>query len=239
MIGDKDALERSKVEEEWDQYWTKASDKSKSAYDLIAHFYRRYLIKRTLNHFIKKNFQKGEKLLHAGCGSGEVDEDVTKLFPVTALDISNKALERYKHNNPDTEVINGDIFSLPFPAESFQGIYNLGVMEHFTKEQIHEILNEFRRVIKKNGKIVLFWPPSFGATVIALDSIHFFLHKILRSKTILHPLEISRIQSRKHARKILQQAGFTLEKFYFGPKDGFTHAILVASPNAHLDPHKT
>ena len=54
----------------------------------------------------------------------------------------------------------GNIFNLKKSKQkNFDGIYNLGVMEHFLEDDILKILNEFNKVLKINGKIILFWPP--------------------------------------------------------------------------------
>jgi predicted SAM-dependent methyltransferase len=101
-------------------------------------------------------------------------------------------------------------------------------MEHFTKEEDGKILKELSRVLKPNGKIVLFWPPKYGPTVLFLNSTHFILNKILHKNIRLHPEEISLVQSKKQVAEILKENGFKLLKFYFGPQDLFTHCIVVA-----------
>ena len=163
-------------------------------YGLVAAFYRIFIIKPSLNYFLYKYFDRKSKLLHAGCGGGQVDIDLSKNLKITALDISALALNQYKKNNPNVEkLIHGSILSIPAKKSSYDGIYNLGVMEHFTKDEIMNILKEFHRVLKPNGVIVLFWPPEFGLSVKFLKFAHFILNKIFKKKIALHPDEISRI----------------------------------------------
>ena len=51
---------------------------------------------------------------------------------ICAFDISRKALESYKKNNSSPyELIQGSVFKTEFEDNKFDGIYNLGVMEHF------------------------------------------------------------------------------------------------------------
>ena len=53
--------------------------------------------------------------MHAGCGSGQVDVDLVKKAKLTVIDISPKALEKYKVNHDkNVEIIHGDIFKMPF-----------------------------------------------------------------------------------------------------------------------------
>jgi SAM-dependent methyltransferase len=220
---------RLQEEKDWDEYWTKKQTISQTVYRLIASFYRQYIIKRSLNHFIEKEFKTGAKLLHAGSGSGQVDEDIIKKYEITALDISSEALKLYKfYNGVKAKLMLASIFDIKAKPATFEGIYNLGVMEHFTRQEDIKILKEFKRVLKPNGKIILFWPPRFGPTVIFLNSTHFILNNIFKRNIRLHPDEISLIKSKKHVENVLKEAGFKLDKLYFGPRDLFTYRVVVA-----------
>lgn len=218
------------VEEDWDIYWADKDRPSNEVYDFLSGIYRRLIVKTILNHFIRKHFAKGQKVLHAGCGSGQVDVDIRDLIDITALDISAHALKIYRKVNGDKcKTIQGNIFALPFEDNSFDGLYNLGVIEHFTPEEIQQILAECKRVLKPGGKIVVLWPPVFGFTVFVLDTAHFILNKIFRQKVKLHPDEITRVRSRKHATETFQKAGFDIIEYYFGMRDLFTQAVVVGS----------
>jgi SAM-dependent methyltransferase len=223
-------LEKAKKEEkEWDKYWTKRQNLYQSVYRIIASLYRTFIIKNALNFFIEKEFQKGSLLLHAGSGSGQVDKDLVRNFDIVALDISSQALKLYKINNGESvKVLKASIFDIPQKPETFDGIYNLGVHEHFLSSENEKIFKEFSRVLKPKGKIVLFWPPKYGFSVIFLNTLHFILNEILRKNIRLHPKEVSLIESKKQANEILKNAGFKLVEYYFGPKDLFTHIVLVA-----------
>lgn len=220
---------KTDVESEWDDYWKFQRKNRKILYDTIAIFYRKYIIRQNLNRHIKSNFKKNENVLHAGSGGGQVDADIVKYIKITGLDISTGALNLYKRQYGDKcQIIHGSIFDIPAKKGEFDGIYNLGVMEHFTEKEIIKILKEFNRVLKKNGKIILFWPPAFGISVIFLNSMHFILNNILRKKIRLHPEEITKVKSRKQIKKLLLESGFELNKFSFGPRDLFTYVIIVA-----------
>jgi SAM-dependent methyltransferase len=216
-------------EKEWDKYWTKRKSIPQQLYRAIASFYRDSIIKQAVNYFLGHEFKKGVKLLHAGSGAGQVDKDVVSQFNITALDISGEALRLYKLcNGAKAKTLKASIFDIPAKTSTFDGIYNLGVMEHFTREEDEKILLELKRVLKPKGKIVLFWPPKFGLSVIFLNTTHFILNNALRRNIRLHPEEISLIQNKKHVQEILKKCGFKLLKFYFGPRDFFTHCVVVA-----------
>ena len=217
---------------DWNVYWSKKKKTSYRIYDLIAVFCRKFIIKRTLNHFIKKYFEAGNNILHAGCGSGMVDKDVGHWMNISALDISYSALNIYRqHNRNAPKLICGDIFHIPIKNESFDGIYNLGVMEHFSVEEIHKILQEFYRILKPKKKMVIFWAPEFGSSVAFLKLIHYIFNNLLKRNVKLHPAEITRVRSQEQVKNIFTEANFKILKYYFGVRDLFIHSIIVVEKN--------
>lgn len=212
----------------WDAYWEVKKSGWSFVYDLVADVYRKLLIRPSLNYFIKKSFKKDSTLLHAGCGGGQVDLEIREYADITPLDISVNALNWYRRVNGDCKVIHGSIFQIPVAENSFDGIYNLGVMEHFTEDEISKILIEFRRVIKPEGKIVLFWPPEFGLSVNFFKLLKRMLGFFGRKDAKFHPDEITRVRSKKHVTDMLNKNGFTISEYKFGLKDLYTQVMIVA-----------
>ncbi|MEO7503479.1 MAG: glycosyltransferase [Gemmatimonadaceae bacterium] len=213
----------------WDSYWDEQERPSSMAYAAIAELYRVSVIKPQLEKAVFRNFAVGAHLLHAGCGSGQVDMALQGRVKITAVDISPSALRVYQRNNPAAfGVRHVDILNLPFAPDTFDGIYNLGVLEHFTSEQIHQILAQFHRVLKPDGRLVIFWPHAHATSVAVLKGVHWLLNDVLKKPTKLHPPEISPIRSKEHAEGLVQEAGFRLIDYYFGPRDVFVQAIIVA-----------
>lgn len=216
----------------WDEYWsgkeTKKSDRK--LYDLIAQFYRKFLIRPTLNHFIRKYFKPGSQVLHAGCGSGQVDADIREYVNITGMDISVNALRVFEYESQGkAKSLHGSIFEIPLPNCSMDGIYNLGVMEHFTHDEIDKILGQFKRVLRDNGKMILLWPPEFGLSVIFFKVLKFIIVALTGKKDVkFHPDEVSRIQSKKEARAILARNGLEMVEYSFSVRDIFTYSVLVA-----------
>ena len=213
----------------WDDYWEQQKGTGGLLYDTIAAFYRKFIIKPTLNYFIKKYFSANSQILHAGCGGGQVDTDISQYISITGLDISIKALNFYKKTHQGRcSVLHGSIFEIPLKDQSVDGIYNLGVMEHFTEEDIHKILREFYRVLKPKGRMVIFWPPEFGLSVVFLKGVKFFLENVMGKKNVkIHPDEITRVQSQKHVENLFKANGFSILRYYFGMKDFFTYSVIV------------
>jgi dolichol-phosphate mannosyltransferase len=214
----------------WDEYWKKKAGRTTAAYDLIATLYRNKVIKPRLEAVISKEFDRGAKLLHAGCGSGQVDAGLHDHAEITAIDISPSALQLYKHHNPQAgEVRHASIFDLPFPSNSFDGAYNLGVVEHFEADELTRAFTEMHRVLKPGGKLVVFWPHARATSVAFLKASHWLLNDVLNRGVRFHPPEVSLVHSQREASDILATGGFSLDSYDFGPKDGFIQAVVVAT----------
>ena len=214
----------------WDAYWNESGETSNPVYETIAGLYRRWVIKRNLEKIIRQVFRRGSSLLHAGCGSGQVDTEIQNYMRITGLDISKGALDLYSRNNKDAvAIVHGSLFEMPFADREFDGIYNLGVMEHFTDEEIRRILGEFHRVLKPYGKIILFWPHSKAPSVFILNTCHRILRSCLGSHKRLHPPEVSLFSSREETARKLLQSKFQLDEVRFGVSDLWIQAVVIAS----------
>jgi ubiquinone/menaquinone biosynthesis C-methylase UbiE len=213
--------------QEWDKYWAKDQKAYNYIYDSVAVFYRKHIIRPYLKRYFDTYFIKDSVILHAGCGGGQVEEGFDKSITIIGMDISHNALTLYSQYHGLSSLILGDITSIGIKNEALDGIYNLGVMEHFSEDEIHTIFREFHRILKKKGVIVVFWPPKFGLTVIVLKIVHFFLISVLRKNVQLHPLEPSLIKSRAHVEQFVKKAGFGLKEINFSLADVYTYMVVV------------
>ncbi|MEO5818702.1 MAG: glycosyltransferase [Gemmatimonadaceae bacterium] len=212
----------------WDAYWSHSREMSKRMYAVIASIYRRAFIKPRLHRVLGRNFGRGAQLLHAGCGGGQVDSGLHERMRITALDISPDALQLYQENNPSAfRIQHGDILELPYRDGSFDGYYSLGVIEHFTETEIRRILSEAFRLLRPDGKLVLFWPHAKATSVRVLGMAHKLLARS-GNGTTLHPAEISLLESRTMAAAWLERSGFKMTSYDFGAKDLWIQAVIVA-----------
>ena len=217
----------------WDEYWNDKSHRLGDLYDVVAALYRRLMIEGRLHRWLARHFPVGGSLLHAGCGSGQMDGELHRRWRITAIDISRPALERYARNNPQAyRIEQADIMRLPFEPGAFDGVFNLGVLEHFGGAEIRAILAEFHRILKPGGTIVLFWPHRRGSSVLFLNLVHRLFRMLGRPDVRLHPHEISLIRSRRDVTMLLERAGFRLIDYDFGMRDLFVQCVIVASKPA-------
>jgi dolichol-phosphate mannosyltransferase len=223
---------------EWDSYWTLDLRFKPTIFSILAGFYRRLLIRPALEWSLRKYFPEKSLLLHTGCGSGQVDARITSKFDITALDLSRRGLEVYLANNGDfSKVVLGSLFSLPFPDNAFDGIYNLGVMEHFREDEIQTILRESARVLKPGGKLLMWWPPEYGSSTILFKIIEkISRHFRKATHTPLVPPEVSRLKSEAWARERVEDAGLRFCACHFGPRDLFTQVLVVAQKTHIQEP---
>jgi dolichol-phosphate mannosyltransferase len=213
----------------WDNYWEMKTKPATRAYEMIASIYRISVIRSQLRRALARTYERGSSLLHAGCGSGQVDQGMHGRFSITAVDISPPALNLYARNNPDARAIrHASILSLPFPDASFDGVYNLGVLEHFTRSEIAAVLTEFRRVLKPDGRLLIFWPHSRATSVAVLGAAHWVMEKTGDEATRLHPPEVSLLKSKRWVEQLLRDSGLRLVHYAFGPRDFFVQAVLTA-----------
>jgi dolichol-phosphate mannosyltransferase len=212
----------------WDSYWEPKVHLDAAAYDLIAWAYRTVIIRRRLERYMRRHFARGSELVHAGCGSGLVDHKLQREMKLTGLDISVSALRLYARNNPDlVRLIHGSILDIPLPGGSVDGVYNLGVLEHFTPSAIQRFLQESRRVLRPGGKVIIFWPHQNATSVAVLKAVHWFRRRILKKQQPLHAPEISLLRSKTHALDVLREAGFEPIDYYFGLADFWVQAVVV------------
>jgi SAM-dependent methyltransferase len=214
--------------EGWDAYWATDARGSHRLYAFLASVYRRIFICTRLAWWLKRTFPKDARLLHAGCGSGEVDALVGHHFRITGLDISPGALERYRRSNPSAAgTIHADLMNLRNVPGGYDGVYSLGVLEHFTPAEIRVILDNMRLVLRPGGKMIAFWPLASAPSVKVLGLWHRLLNKHGERAVELHPPEITLIRSRAQVEEIIRSAGWRLDSYSVSPADLFIQAVVV------------
>ena len=210
----------------WDDYW-KVHFKNKTGQKLLF-LLRTKLIARAVRHFIEIYFDDNGVFVEMGSGSSQTSALINKKYrKLYALDFAFDALDHAREIPVIDGGIQGNLFSLPFLSDSIDGIWNLGVMEHFTDSDINKIFAEFYRVLKPGSCAILFWPPLIGwykAGSVILESIL----SVLKGKRIkLYPDEINLFRSKSKIDAFCNERGFVLEYCCSIHLDFFNHVVVV------------
>jgi ubiquinone/menaquinone biosynthesis C-methylase UbiE len=116
-----------------------------------------YLIPDYKSIFLKY-LKKGDKVLEAGSGVGQVVLALRALhYDCYGLDYAEETINLLKKKFPKVPFVLGDIRTIPFEDGFFDSYISLGVIEHFTSGQL-DILKEASRVLKEEGIIFLTVP---------------------------------------------------------------------------------
>lgn len=96
---------------------------------------------------------RGASILEPGSGTALISHHLARAGArVTLCDLSDNAVRgaalRFKHNR-DTGILRADLLHLPFASDSFDIVWNAGVMEHFAEPHLLEALQEMARVSRR------------------------------------------------------------------------------------------
>jgi SAM-dependent methyltransferase len=108
-----------------------------------------------------ERFPAGAHVLEAGCGTGAQTVILARNNPAarfTSVDISPASLEQARTAVTKAGLANvgfeqADIFRLPFPDSTFDGVFVCFVLEHLAKPL--QALQELRRVLRPGGSITV------------------------------------------------------------------------------------
>lgn len=122
--------------------------------------------RRNRNHFKKLNIimdelelRGDERVLELGCGTGIHAEKLLSQHPTLdylGIDISDSMLERARSVAPSGDFETGDAQALDCDDDEFNAVIGTAFLHHL--EDQPGALEEFVRVTKPNGKIVLMEP---------------------------------------------------------------------------------
>jgi ubiquinone/menaquinone biosynthesis C-methylase UbiE len=104
----------------------------------------------------------GKKILEVGAGTGRDSIKMAQAGAfVCTLDYSSESL-RLVRSDPRghlTNLVMANALECPFPDGTFDIVFHQGLLEHFASP--HHLLIENRRVLKKNGLLVIDVPQTF------------------------------------------------------------------------------
>jgi SAM-dependent methyltransferase len=105
-----------------------------------------------------KYLARGSRILEGGCGrANKVKAMADAGFCAIGIDFAPGSVKQAMLNYPNLDIRQGDVRSLEFPKDSFDGYWSIGVIEHFW-DGYGLIMAEAARVLKPNGFLFLTAP---------------------------------------------------------------------------------
>ncbi|NCN58635.1 methyltransferase type 11 [Candidatus Roizmanbacteria bacterium CG22_combo_CG10-13_8_21_14_all_38_20] len=122
--------------------------------------------------------KRGLKILDAGCGAGAALGYLSQYGETIGVDISDEALKFARKRG---KVKKADIANLPFKDNSFDLVFCYGVLYHVWVKDERKALDEFYRVLKKGGTLLL-EEPAYDWFMGNEDMISFGKHRFTASE---------------------------------------------------------
>ena len=217
---------------DWSKHWSDANQKA--LVQRFFSFYRKALFARTVRYFLDRYFPSTGVFVEAGSGTSETSMRIDKHGGARLLVAIDIVLPVLSMCHPAIDVrVCGDIFSLPFREASVDGIWNVGVMEHFTHDQFDLVMREFHRILRHGGRIILLWPAtdSIPQKMLRVTEILINITR-KREKFQFHPDEVSQLRSMQQGREILARNGFRSLHINYGFRSFMAFKTLVGEKDS-------
>jgi ubiquinone/menaquinone biosynthesis C-methylase UbiE len=127
---------------------------------------------------IEQHVVPGGRLLDAGCGRYlEFSRELASDVQVVGIDLEEQLDTR---NGLSPFAVRGNLETLPFSADSFDLVISRSVVEHLEKP--FEVFQEFHRVLKPGGKVILSTPNKFDYVSIVAALTPYRWHRVMVGK---------------------------------------------------------
>ncbi|MEI7845810.1 MAG: class I SAM-dependent methyltransferase [Chloroflexota bacterium] len=145
----------------WDSFWAIHASKNDIFHRLL--WLIRFLFSSTYAKYIARETGelKSAKLLEIGCGSARTLHYLDRIYGTCecyALDLSPQAIYLVRSINPQFHTAIADAFLIPLNTNQLDISFSIGLIEHFTREQAGQIVNEKIRVTKPEGMVAVMVP---------------------------------------------------------------------------------
>jgi SAM-dependent methyltransferase len=198
----------------WNAHWNTLN---RSFLNRVFVFFRTNVIANDVAHSLNRHFPREGIFLDSGSGTSQTSAKIPKYRrKLVAMDISDII---FQHQPPVVDYcVNADVLRLPFKDNSLDGIWNVGLMEHFQPDELDVMLKEFNRVLKNGRKAVLFWPPRYGPVALLIRFLGFFR---------MFPEEPSLIKSKKWVKDFVERNNFKLVDVNWSLRGALIHSVVV------------
>jgi cyclopropane fatty-acyl-phospholipid synthase-like methyltransferase len=124
-----------------------------------------HLSRRLRQAFAFAAVEPGMTVLDVGCGRGEIVRHVVRIgaraFGIDYAQAAVRLSQRTLHNEPGVySIVRANARHLPFADQQFERVLMFDVVEHLQPWELEITLQESRRVLKPDGKIVIHTAPN-------------------------------------------------------------------------------
>ena len=107
--------------------------------------------------FLFNSLKPGDRVLDLGCGNARFFETIkNRGAEYFGLDASQNLINIAKSRYPQSKLFVGSALSLPFQDDYFDKIYSIAVFHQIPSKEFRlQFLKESKRVLKKNGSLIL------------------------------------------------------------------------------------
>lgn len=145
----------------WDSFWADHASSENMFHWMLWRI--RFLFSRAYASKIYKYMGKNPNanLLEVGCGSARTLHYLDLFLGNSrcfGLDLSTIALKLLLSISPTYNAGVGSAFELPLVENHFDASFSIGLIEHFTREQAAQMVNEKIRVTKPSGVVGIMVP---------------------------------------------------------------------------------
>lgn len=110
------------------------------------------------------------KILEVGSGGGrEAYFFKSYSYDYVGVDVSNGLIQIAQTKVPEANFVLANAYALPFPDNSFDGLWSAATLLHIPKSRINEALWEINRVLKPGAKAYLTLKQGESSQMIAED----------------------------------------------------------------------
>lgn len=179
-------------------------------YTIIEEFFERKARKRGLALL---NPKIGEQILEIGVGTAcalvEIAKSVGNEGRAYGIDITEEMIHLAKRRlrlnslSERVELFRGDARSLPYCAEQFDAAYIALTLELFDTQDIPRVLDEIKRTLKKEGRLVVVSMGKKGYEDSVFVKLYEFFHRTFPQYLDCRPIYLV---------DMLKAAGYTVKK---------------------------
>lgn len=205
----------------------------------IYEFWQRAYAKDLLNLIEKRTYNE---FLELGAGRGTTSMYLNEAGykQITLVDLSEEAKNLAYKNFKKFQLsykdfVLADVRMTPFPDESFDCIYNIGLLEHFEKPE--DVLREAFRLLRKKGLIFMPVFPDIWSLNSFLLRLIFnplsYIKKLILTEDPSNEFMIRTRLTRSTYEEICKKSGFrTVDCLYYNPfpkivRDGWYENFIV------------